>query len=38
MEIAGTVLGTLAEIYSDDLRQVTKKGKHQRAREGCGIK
>ena len=29
-----TVLGTLAEIYLDNLRQETRKGKHQRAREG----
>jgi DNA invertase Pin-like site-specific DNA recombinase len=29
-----TVLGMLAEIYIDNLRQETRKGKHQRAREG----
>jgi site-specific DNA recombinase len=29
-----TVLGTLAEIYIDNLRQETKKGKLQRARDG----
>jgi len=29
-----TVLGILAEIYLDNLRQETLKGKHQRAREG----
>lgn len=29
-----TVLGTLAEIYIDNLRQETRKGKLQRAREG----
>lgn len=29
-----TVLGMLAEIYIDNLRQETKKGKRQRAREG----
>ena len=29
-----TVLGTLAEAYLDNLRQETKKGKRQRAREG----
>ena len=29
-----TVLGTLAEIYIDNLRQETRKGKHQRARNG----
>ena len=29
-----TVLGMLAEIYIDNLRQETKKGKQQRAREG----
>jgi hypothetical protein len=28
-----TVLGTLAEIYIDNLRQETRKGKLQRARE-----
>ena len=29
-----TVLGTLAEIYLDNLKQETRKGKKQRAREG----
>lgn len=29
-----TVLGMLAEIYIDNLRQETRKGKHQRARKG----
>lgn len=29
-----TVLGTLAEIYIDNLRQETRKGKYQRARDG----
>ena len=29
-----TVLGTLAEIYIENLRQETRKGKRQRAREG----
>lgn len=29
-----TVLGMLAEIYIDNLRQETQKGKHQRARQG----
>ena len=29
-----TVLGTLAEIYIDNLKQETRKGKKQRAREG----
>jgi len=29
-----TVLGTLAEIYLDNLRQETRKGKLQRARQG----
>ncbi len=29
-----TVLGTLAEIYIDNLKQETRKGKQQRAREG----
>ncbi|MCP4288284.1 MAG: recombinase family protein, partial [Gammaproteobacteria bacterium] len=29
-----TVLGILAEIYIENLRQETQKGKHQRARDG----
>jgi site-specific DNA recombinase len=29
-----TVLGTLAEVYIDNLRQETRKGKQQRARDG----
>ena len=32
-----TVLGTLAEIYLDNLRQETRKGKLQRARQGLWV-
>ncbi|MDP2974656.1 MAG: recombinase family protein [Anaerolineales bacterium] len=32
-----TVLGMLAEIYLDNLRQETKKGQHQRARKGLWL-
>jgi site-specific DNA recombinase len=32
-----TVLGTLAEIYIDNLRQEVKKGKRQRARQGLWL-